>query len=423
MGRRPGRSFGTLLAAGALSNLGDGVTFAAAPLLAASLTRDPRAIGAVGAAWSLPWLLFALISGAVADRADRRRLLVGADLARMASLVLLAVAVAGGRASVLLLVAVYFVNATAETVFDSAWQASLPMVVDRGDLPRANSWLQMVEFTANGLLGPVLGGVLFAVAAAAPFAVDAVSFAVSALLLATLPGRFRAGGPAPGPAGPSSPGSRPTLRADIAEGVRWLLGHRVLRTICWLLAIENLVEMAGLAMLVLLAQDVLGLDPGGYGLLVACLAVGGVLGGAVTARLHWRLGDQGSVVGSVLLMAAAWAVLASTARPVVAGAGVALYGLAAVWWNVVTISFRQAVVPERLQGRVNSAYRLVSWGTLSVGAAAGGAVVAQFGLHALYGAAAAIVLGLAVLAWRLLDPGSFAAAREAAPPSPEPGLA
>jgi MFS family permease len=423
MARRPGRSFRTLVAAGALSNLGDGVTLAAAPLLAASLTRDPRAIGVVGAAWSLPWLLFALVSGAVADRADRRRLLVSADLVRTASLVLLAAAVAGGRASILLLVAVFFVNATAETVFDSAWQASLPMVVARGDLPRANSWMQSVEFTTNGLLGPALGGVLFAAAAAAPFAVDAVSFAVSALLLATLPGRFRATGPAPGPSGPSPPASRPTLRADIAEGVRWLLGHRVLRTICWLLAIENLVEMAGLAMLVLLAQDVLGLGPSGYGLLVACLAVGGVLGGVVTGRLHRRLGDQGSVVGSTVMMAVAWAVLAATARPVVAGAGLALYGLAAVWWNVVTISFRQAVVPERLQGRVNSAYRLVSWGTLSVGAAAGGAVVAQFGLRALYGAAAVIVLGLAVLAWRLLDPGSFAAAREAAPPSPDSGSA
>ena len=140
--------------------------------------------------------------------------------------------------------------------------------------------------------------------------------------------------------------------------------------------------MAGLAMLVLLAQDVLGLDARGYGLLLACLAVGGMLGGTVAARLHRRLGDQGSVVGSTLLMGAAWALLAATDLPVVAGAGVALYGLAAVWWNVVTVAFRQAVVPERLQGRVNSAYRLVSWGTLSVGAAAGGLVAAQLGLRA-----------------------------------------
>ena len=168
MERRPGRSFGTLLAAGAISNLGDGVTWAAAPLLAASITRDPRAIGAVGVAWSLPWLLFALVSGAVADRADRRWLMVGADLARTLSLAALAVAVATGPASILVLLVVFFVNATAETVFDTAWQATLPMVVDRDQLPRANGWLQTVEFAANGLLGPAAGGVLFAAAAAAP---------------------------------------------------------------------------------------------------------------------------------------------------------------------------------------------------------------------------------------------------------------
>jgi MFS family permease len=415
MGRRPGRPLATLLAAGAVSSLGDGVTLAAAPLLAASVTRDPRAIAAVRVAWSLPWLLFALVSGAVADRADRRRLMVGADLVRVASLAVLTAAVLGGRASIPALVALFFVNAAAETVFDTAWQSTLPMVVDHDELPRANGWLQTIEFAGNGLLGPALGGVLFATAAAAPFAVDAVSFGLSALLLATVPGRFRAAGPAAG--------RRPTLRADIAEGVRWLLGHRVLRTICWVLAIENIVEMAGLAMLVLLAQDVLGLDARGYGLLLACLAVGGMLGGTVAARLHRRLGDQGGVVGSTLLMGAAWALLAATDLPVVAGAGVALYGLAAVWWNVVTISFRQAVVPERLQGRVNSAYRLVSWGTLSVGAAAGGLVAAQLGLRALYAGAAVVLLALAALAWRLLDAGSFAAARTAASPSPGVGPA
>jgi hypothetical protein len=127
------------------------------------------------------------------------------------------------------------------------------------------------------------------------------------------------------------------------------------------------------------------------------------------------------VVGSILLMSAAWALLAATSVAVLAGAGVALYGLAAVWWNVVTVSFRQAVVPERLQGRVNSAYRLVSWGTLSVGAAAGGVVAAQFGLRPLYAGAAVVLLALAGVAWRLLDAGSFAAARAAAGPSPEVG--
>ena len=157
MGRRPRRSLATLLAAGAVSNLGDGVTLAAAPLLAASVTRDPRAIGAVGVAWSLPWLLFALVSGAVVDRSDRRRLMVGADLVRVVGLAGLTAAVVGGRASIPALVALFFVNAAAETVFDTAWQSTLPMVVDHDELPRANGWLQTIEFAGNGLLGPAPG--------------------------------------------------------------------------------------------------------------------------------------------------------------------------------------------------------------------------------------------------------------------------
>jgi hypothetical protein len=135
----------------------------------------------------------------------------------------------------------------------------------------------------------------------------------------------------------------------------------------------------------------------------------------VAERLHRRLGDHGSVTGSVVAMAGCWALLGATDLPAVAGAAVALYGLAAVWWNVVTISFRQAVVPERLQGRVNSAYRLVSWGTLSVGAAAGGLVAAELGLRALYGGAALVMAALAAVAWLLLDGAAFAAARRAAP--------
>ncbi|HEY6591934.1 MAG TPA: MFS transporter [Actinomycetota bacterium] len=338
MGRRPGRSLATLLAAGAVSNLGDGVTLAAAPLLAASVTRDPRAIGAVGVAWSLPWLLFALVSGAVVDRSDRRRLMVGADLVRVVGLAGLTAAVVGGRRS------------------RPWWRCSSstppPRRCSTPPGRRPCPWWS----TAMTCPGPTAGSRRSSSPATGSSALPS------------------AGCCSPPPRPPRSPSTR-------------------------------------------LAQDVLGLDARGYGLLLACLAVGGVLGGTVAARLHRRVGDQGSVVGSILLMSTAWALLAATTLPVVAGAGIALYGLAAVWWNVVTVSFRQAVVPERLQGRVNSAYRLVTWGTLSVGAAAGGVVAAQLGLRFLYGVAAVVLL--AGLAWRLLDAGSFAAARTAAGPSPE----
>jgi MFS family permease len=398
------RAVRTLLVAAAASNLGDGVTVAAAPLLAASLTTDPRTIGAVGVALTLPWLLFALPSGAVADRADRRRLMVGADLVRAVCLGLLAVTVLAGRASIPVLLVVFFVTTSADTVFHNAAQAALPMVVDRDGLPRANARFQTVQIAGTTLVGPPLGGVLFAAAAAAPFALDAASFVASGALLATLPGRLR----------PERAGAPTTIRADIAEGARWLLGHRVLRTICWVLTLENIVEVAGFVMLVLLARSELGLDARGYGLLLAGFAVGGLGGAAVAERLHRRVGDAGSVVGATAGMAGAWALLAATTRPVLAGLALALYGLAAVWWNVVTASFRQAVVPERLQGRVNSAYRLASWGATSLGAAAGGLVAAALGLRAVYAGAAVVVALLAVVLWWRLDAAAFAAARQAA---------
>jgi len=180
------------------------------------------------------------------------------------------------------------------------------------------------------------------------------------------------------------------------------------------LTLENIAEVAGFVMLVLLAREALGLDARGYGVLLASFAVGGLLGAAVTERLHRQVGDAGSVVGATVGMAGAWALLAATTSPVVAGLALSLYGFAAVWWNVVTASFRQAVVPERLQGRVNSAYRLASWGASSLGAAVGGLLAAALGLRAVYAGAAVLVALLAVILWRRLDTAAFAAARQAA---------
>jgi Transmembrane secretion effector len=152
----------------------------------------------------------------------------------------------------------------------------------------------------------------------------------------------------------------------------------------------------------------------GYGLLLASSAVGGPLGAAATERRYRQAGDAGSLVGATVAMAGGWALLAATTSPAVAGLALALYGFAAVWWNIVTASFRQAVVPERLQGRVNSAYRLASWGASPLGAAAGGLVAATFGLRAVYAGAAVLVALLAVILWRRLDAAAFAAARQAA---------
>src|SRR5215216_1396540 len=422
MGRRPGRPLATLLAAGAVSSLGDGVTLAAAPLLAASVTRDPRAIAAVGVAWSLPWLLFTLVSGGrsrpggppAADgrrrpgtggqpgrpdrgRAGRAGLDPGAGGAvlrqrhrRDGVRHRLAVDPAdGGRTRGAASGQRLAADGRVRRQRVARPGAGRRAVRGRGGRPvrRRRRQLRRLGPAAGHPPGPVPGG--------------------PAGRRPGCPGRRRAPHPAGGHRRGRALAARPPGAAHHLLGP----GHREHRR-------DGRLGHAGAA-----AQDVLGLDARGYGLLLACLAVGGVVGGTVAARLHRHLDDQGSVVGSILLMSAAWALLAATSVAVLAGAGVALYGLAAVWWNVVTVSFRQAVVPERLQGRVNSAYRLVSWGTLAVGAAAGGVVAAQLGLRPLYAGAAVVLLALAGLAWRLLDAGSFAAARAAAGPSPEVGPA
>ncbi|HEU4397592.1 MAG TPA: MFS transporter, partial [Actinomycetota bacterium] len=194
-----------------MSNLGDGVTLVAGPLLAASLTRDPRLVAGLAVAQRLPWLLFSLVSGALVDRLDRRLLMVRVDAARCLAVALLGVAVLADAASLPLLYVVFFALGTAETLFDNAAVSILPAVVPRDQLARANGRLLGVRMVANELVAPPLGGLLFAAAAAVPFLLDAGTFAAAAALVAAMGGRFRVERPE---------GSAPTtLRAEIAEGV------------------------------------------------------------------------------------------------------------------------------------------------------------------------------------------------------------
>jgi hypothetical protein len=215
-----GAEYRKLWAASAVSNLGDGITLVAGPLLAASLTRDPALVAGLTVAQRLPWLLFSLLSGALVDRFDRRRLMAAVDLFRTVVVGVLGVAVVSGWASLPLTYVAFFLLGTAETRFANASIAIMPAVVPKERLERANGRLFAAELSANQFAGPPVGGALFAVAAALPFLVDAGTFAASAALLLALRGRFRVA-PAEGPAGT-------TIAAEIAEGLAWLLRHRLL---------------------------------------------------------------------------------------------------------------------------------------------------------------------------------------------------
>jgi predicted MFS family arabinose efflux permease len=244
----------------------------------------------------------------------------------------------------------------------------------------------------ESFLGPPGGSLLFAAATALPFGLDAVSFAGSAALLARLP---RTGHAAEN-AGNTESAERPPIRAQIAEGLRWLARHRLLRVVAVLLGIYNFANQMGQAVLVLLATQTLHVSTRGYGLLLAASAVGSVVGGLVNPILTRRIGMLPSLVLPALVSAAAFVGIGLAPGPVVVAALLASQGFAAAMWNVVTVSLRQRVVPGHLLGRVNSVYRMLGWGLMPLGALAGGFVAHAAGLRAPY-IVAGLLTGLSAL--------------------------
>jgi MFS family permease len=405
-----GPEFRKLWTANAISNLGDGVTFVAGPLLAASLTRDPLLVAGLAFAQRLPWLLFSLVSGALVDRLDRRRLMATVDVARCLLLGLLGVAVLLDAATIPLLYAVFFAVGVAETLFDNASVSILPSVVARERLPKANGRLLGARVVAEDLAGPPLGGVLFAAAAAVPFLLDAGTFAAAAALVAAMRGRFRVERLEEAP--PT------TLRSEIAEGVRWLWRNRLLRILALAIGLMNVTLMATASILVLYAKERLGLGPAGYGLLFSSMAVGGIAASLVVERIVGWLGPATTMRVGLLIEASTHLVLALARSPLVVGAILALFGFHAITWNVTSISLRQELVPQRLLGRVNSAYAVFSSGGTALGAVVGGLLARRFGLTAPFWCSFVAMTLLVLVAWRVLSSGTVRAARQqAATPS------
>lgn len=376
---RLSRDYWRLWWANAISSTGDGAFVAALPLLAVTITRDPRLVSVVTAATYLPWLLLSLPAGAVVDRYDRATLMWRAQAVQAAVVTIIAVLVVVHQANIEVLAAGGLLLGSAEVIFSNAAQAVLPALVPPELLAKANGSQQVSLTVGESFLGPPAGSLLFAAAAALPFGLDAVSFAGSAALLARLP---RTGG-APTDA------KHPSIRAQVAEGLRWLARHRLLRVVAVLLGIYNFANQMGQAILVLLATQTLHVSTRGYGLLLAASAVGSVVGGLVSPILTRRLGMLLSLVLPAFIDAAAFVGIGLAPGPVVVAALLASQGFAAAMWNVVTVSLRQRVVPGHLLGRVNSVYRMLGWGLMPLGALAGGFVAHAAGLRAPY-----IVAGL-----------------------------
>jgi MFS family permease len=407
-GTRLGSQFTLVLAASTISALGDGVTIVAAPLLVASMTSSPLVVSGVIFAATLPWLLFSLLSGGLVDRLDRRRVMVVVDWIRAATIGTLGVAVALHRGGVVLLYAVMFLLGTGETLFRAASLSMLPSVVRPELLERANGRLSAARTVVHDMIAGPLGGLLFAAAVAAPFLLDAGSFAVGAVLLGWLSGTFRAGSTAGGAPGTPS-AQRPSLRVEIAEGVRWLLAHRLLRTLAVLMGLLNVTLTAALSILVLLATKRLGLGSVGYGLLFSALAVGGLLGALVGERLIRRFTASVTLRVGLIIETAFHLTMALSTSPIAVGVILALFGVHNSLWTIVSTSLRQRLTPEAMLGRVNSAYLFLVAGGNAVGALLGGAVATRFGLTAPYWIGFVVAAAVTAATWRVFDRRTMAA--------------
>jgi MFS family permease len=360
-----------LWTASTISNLGDGVFLVALPLLASRLTRSEVAISFIGVAAALPWLVLSLPIGAVVDRIDHRLLMVRADTFRAAIVGTLAIAVAADSAHMWMLWVAAACLGVAEVFFDNASQAMVPSIVPTEVLEKANGRRFASEIAANSFIGTPLGSIMFVAAMWLPFGFDAASFAIAAVLVLTL---HAATSPRSG-----VPEVRRNMRTEIGEGLRWLSGNTVLRGLAIAAGLSVLGMQMTAAIFVLFAQDLLHLSDKWYGALIAIGAVGAVGGGLVAERLTKRFGTLFIVYAIVAVWTLCMFAEGYWPRLWVSVIATVAMAFGTTVWNTVTVSLRQRMVPSHLFGRVNSTYRWMVWGAISVGSALGGIVAHEFG--------------------------------------------
>jgi MFS family permease len=389
---QPGRSlfrhpdFVKLWSAETISQFGTQVTFLALPLIAATtLNVTPFEFGLLATIEFLPFILLSLPAGVWVDRLRRRPILIAGDLIRAASLASIPIAFAIQTAtgqqilSIWQLYAVGFINGCATVFFDVAYQSYLPSLVDRDQIVDGNSKLETSRSAAQ-ITGPGIAGILIG-AVTAPFAIllDSISFVVSALFMVAI----RRDEPAPEPR-IDEHGNRPSMRTEIAEGLRYVGGHRYLRSIAATTGISNFFSNIAFSILILYLVRELAFTPAILGLAFSLGAVGFLLGALLANRVATRFGVGPTIVGSAVTFGPA-ALLVAIAPPDLAPGFVAasgfLGGLGGAIYNINQVSLRQAITPERMQGRMNATMRFIVWGTIPFGNIVGGLLGGILGLH------------------------------------------
>jgi MFS family permease len=388
---RLGRSFRWLLASTTVNNAGDGVALSAGPLLVASQTRDPFLVSLALLSEYLPILLFGVPAGAVADRVDRKRMVVIVNFGRAFVLAVLVSTIVTGSVSIAIVLIALFVLGTAETLADSASSTILPGIVAKPDLGIANSRMQGAFVLTNQLLLPPVGAFLFAVGPAIPFAANAAAFVLGAILITRVVTsqleRTEVG----------------SLRQDMAEGIRWLLANPPMRTLALTIVVFNITFGAAWGVLVLYATERLGMNEVGFGLLTTATAIGGVIGISIYGSLERRFSLADIMRAGLLIETFTHLSLALTTSPGWALGTLVIFGGHEFVWGTTSTAVRQRAVPDELMGRVGGVYRTAIIGGLVIGTPIGGILASAFGITAPFWFAFVGSGLLVILMWREFD--------------------
>ncbi len=379
-----GRSYWRLWSAHTISNLGDGISSVAYPWLASAVTRSPFLIALILILSRLPWLIFALPAGALTDRYDRRKIIVTMDLLRGLITVLVAVVVTvnagllpdlntvGQGAIVSTNFPIYIALALsallmgfAEVLRDNSAQTFLPSVVKDENLESANGKLWSSEYLMNSFVGPPLGSFLIGIAVFLPLYIDAGSFFIAAALIASLVTSNK----------PKEVSAQKNMRKEIAEGFNWLWSNELIRSMAISLGALNFIGMMANATFILFAQEVLQTSVFEFAVLGTAGAIGGTVAGFIAPKVIKRIGSGSSLSIALATIPIVHLLIGLSSTWILVWFLTFLLTSMAVLWNVVTVTFRQSVVPSELLGRVNSVYRFFGWGSIPIGALVGGLVV------------------------------------------------
>ena len=389
---RLGGGFRWLLGSSWITNLSDGISVAAGPLLVASQTDDPLLVALAALLGWLPPLLFGLYAGALSDRLDRRLIVIVVNIVRAGVLGVIAGSIVTDTVSIAVVLGSLFLLGTAEVFADNTSQTLLPMIVPRRDLAVANARLQTGFITLNQLAGPPLGAAMFAAGMAFPFIGQAVLVTAGAVLVSRLVL----------PPLPRDP-DRPThIRQDIAEGLTWVRHHAAVRTLVLTIFTFNITFGAAWSVLVLYATQRLGLGEVGFGLLTTISAAGGILGTLTYGWITRRI-SLGNImrIGLIIETLTHLGLATTTSAPVALGIFF-VFGAHAFVWGTTSITVRQRAVPDALQGRVGSVNTVGVFGGLVVGSGIGGLLAREFGVTAPFWFAFVGSAVFVVLIWREL---------------------